>query len=30
MTERNEKWWAQPHAEHRLKGTKEDRDSLLL
>lgn len=29
MTEINEKWWAQPHTEHRLKGSKEDRGSLL-
>jgi len=29
MTEINEKRWAQPHTEHRLKGTKEDKDSLL-
>lgn len=29
MTEINEKQRAQPHTEHRLKGIKEDRDSLL-
>lgn len=29
MTKINEKKWAQPHSEHKLKGTKGDRDPLL-